>query len=521
MANLTLIEAISSLNKLNESFNAYRERVDVNIDAFFLVTMSIVVYLMQCGFAFIEAGSVRSKNTIDILLKNLLTSLITCVVYFFCGWAFAFGNKGNPYIGFGQFLLLDLEAPKYPLWFFHFVFAATASTIVSGAVAERCEMIAYLLYSVLLTGLVYPVITHWTWDSSGWLANGPDGIKFKDFAGSACVHLHGGTVALIGMIFLGPRIGRFEDKKTGRPAVPLKGHSAPFVVLGAFMLLVGFFGFNGGSQGSLARPGDGDTVARACVNTILCSGWATLAVLFCNKFFFSKNWSLLCSINAALTGMVAACSGCDALEPWTCSVVGSGAGFMYFFTAMLVEKLQIDDPVDTVAIHCGGGLWGLLITPVMMNGGIIYEANRLSFLQLGWNALGGLAIVGWSLITMGALFLILKLTGKLRVPAEVELRGLDEMRHGGAAYPTEFKDAASRKISKYGDDPLFLAGAVTAQFSRSSGLDNQRANYDNQGYFGNSEQERAMHLKNRHSYNVQPVKVDQGESVTVTTRNFK
>uniref|UniRef100_A0A914XHE4 Ammonium transporter n=1 Tax=Plectus sambesii TaxID=2011161 RepID=A0A914XHE4_9BILA len=469
MANntMTLNEAISSLTKLNESFYAYRERVDVNIDAFFLVTMTTIVFLMQCGFAFIEAGSVRSKNTIDILLKNLLTSLFTCVVYFFCGWAFAFGNKGNSFIGFGQFMMFDLEAPKYPLWFFHFVFAATSSTIVSGAVAERFEMVAYLAYTVLLGGFVYPVITHWSWDSTGWLANGPEGVKFKDFAGSACVHVVGGTVALIGMILLGPRIGRFEDKKTGRPAVPLKGHSAPFVVLGAFMLLVGFFGFNGGSQGSLARPGDGDTVARACVNTILCSGWATIAVIFCNKFFFSKNWSLLCSINAALAGMVAACTGCDALEPWACSIVGVGAGLAYFFIAMLVEKLRIDDPVDTVGIHCGGGLWGLIITPVVMKGGIIYGANRFAFLQLGWNLVGGAAIIAWSLVTMGSLFFLLKLAGKLRVPAEVELKGLDVLRHDGAAYPGETKEEASRRASKFGDDPLFSSGHLNILVQRT------------------------------------------------------
>uniref|UniRef100_A0A914VCS0 Ammonium transporter n=1 Tax=Plectus sambesii TaxID=2011161 RepID=A0A914VCS0_9BILA len=434
-SSVTLDEALARLSTLNESIVAYHERLDFNNDAFFLISMSIIIFMMQFGFAFLEAGCVRSKNTTNILIKNLLDSCIASIAYFFCGWAFAYGTRANPFCGFGQFLMIGLEPAQFPRWFFQFTFTAAASTIVSGAVAERCEFIAYLVYSTLISGFVYPVITHWVWDQSGWLANGPEGIQFKDFAGSGVVHLHGGTTALIAAIILGPRIGRFPDKKTGTPAVPIKGHSTPFVAMGAFMLMFGFFAFNGGSQGTLGRPGDGETVARAVSNTMLCSGWAAITVLLINKLLVGKKWSMLLSINAALAGMVSACSGCDALEPWACSVVGIGSGICYFSLSILVEKVRIDDPVDAIAVHFGGGLWGVIIAPIMMHEGIIYTGSRRAFLQWGWNLVGAAAIFGWSFLVMGTIFLILRITGFFRVPRDVELKGLDIYKHGEDAYP--------------------------------------------------------------------------------------
>uniref|UniRef100_A0A914XGP8 Ammonium transporter n=1 Tax=Plectus sambesii TaxID=2011161 RepID=A0A914XGP8_9BILA len=428
-------QLLKDFAELNNSFHTFRESMLYSNDSFFLVSTSIIIFLMACGFAFLEAGSVRSKNTTNILFKNLLDTCISSICYFICGWAFAFGTNGNAFCGFGQFLLIDFDPLLFPSWFFHFAFAATASTIVSGALAERCEFYAYISYCVVLTGFVFPTITHWAWQKDGWLANGPEGIKFKDFAGSGVVHLHGGTTALIGAICLGPRIGRFEDDETGTPAVPMKGHSTPFAALGGFLLMFGFFAFNGGSQSTIDTPGDAQTIGRALTSTMLSGAWAAITVLILNKMFVGKKWSLLMSINGVLVGMVSACSGCDAYEPWACSAVGIGSGLSYLLVLKMVEVLRIDDPLDAAAVHFGGGLWGLMISPIMMNEGIIFVANRRSFLQLGWNCVGALAIIGWSLSLMGSLFLILRLLGLFRVPEEVELKGLDLYKHGEAAYP--------------------------------------------------------------------------------------
>eukprot|EP00121_Abeoforma_whisleri_P007349 Awhi_evm2s6708 len=288
---------------------------------YFLLTMGLFVFLMQLGFAFLEAGSVRSKNTTNILLKNLLDAVLGALSYWAFGWAFAYGN-GNTFIGHSNFFLADFDRTRYAEWFFQFVFAATAATIVSGAVAERCSFVAYISYSIFITGFVYPVGTHWAWDATGWLADGPDGIFFKDFAGSAIVHVVGGTAALIGAIALGPRIGRFTDGKD----TPIPGHSVAFTALGGLILWVGFYAFNGGSQLAITSDGDGTAVSLVFVNTTLAgAGGALIAMLI--KFFEAHHYiSLLTGINGLLAGMVSICASCNAVEPWAAFVIGCIGG---------------------------------------------------------------------------------------------------------------------------------------------------------------------------------------------------
>ncbi|XP_074660189.1 putative ammonium transporter 1 isoform X2 [Tubulanus polymorphus] len=355
-----------------------------NIDVFFVLTMAMVIFFMQCGFAFLEAGSVRSKNTTNILMKNFLDAFVSGIAYWSVGYPFAFG-KGNVFIGHRYFFSESLPPSQYHLWFFHFVFAATAATIVSGAMAERCEFIAYLVYSFVITGIVYPIVTHWTWSSEGWLSQG-NGVdsSYQDFAGSGVVHLLGGTAALVGAAILKPRLGRFDETTSKPNTIP--GHSVPYKCK---------------PQGMLRRP-----------------------------------WSLLRTINAALTGMVAICAGCNVLYPWGAAVVGAVAGLLYLGASYVVLYLKIDDPLDAVAVHGVGGFWGLVAQPLLkMETGIVFLGTRKSFLDLAWNMIGAVAIIAWTAVICVVMFLILRVTGVLRVSKEYEIKGMDIPKHGEPAYP--------------------------------------------------------------------------------------
>ncbi|XP_033123907.1 putative ammonium transporter 1 [Anneissia japonica] len=321
-------------------------------------------------------------------------------------------------------------------WFFQFVFAATAATIVSGSMAERTEFVAYLVYSVFLTGFIYPIVTHWAWSSDGWLREMPNHkhISFIDFAGSSVVHILGGTVALLGAIMLGPRIGRFDAD--GNP-VTIRGHTVPLAALGGFILFLGFLGFNGGSLGSISNPGDGVIVAESIVNTVLSGGVSALCALFINLVYYKGSlWSLLTAINGGLTGMVAICAGCDAVHRWGAFVIGLVSGFVVILVSKLVLRLRIDDPLDAVAVHLGGGFWGTIaVTILARDTGIVYAWNSDAFLSLLWNFTGAIAIFAWSAATSFIMFGSMKAFNILRVNPTIEEKGLDIAKHGEPAYP--------------------------------------------------------------------------------------
>lgn len=414
--------------------------ISVNIDHFFLVVIAIVIFFMQCGFAFLEAGSVRSKNTVNILIKNVLDAFIGACSYWAIGWGLAYGEDGNPFCGGSEYFNFQLSYDKYPKWFFQFVFAATAATIVSGAIAERCQFVAYFVYSILITGWVYPPVSHWAWDGAGWLAQGG---YYADFAGSGVVHLLGAGCAIVGCYFMGPRRGRFNKK--GEP-LDMPGHSVPLCGLGGFILIFGFLAFNGGSQANISAEGDGAVVGLAIVNTILGGSLGGLSVLFLSKFLWpgsNGTWSFLLTLNGALTGMVALCGGCNLYEPWAAMLVGAGAGVMFMTVHTLMLKFRLDDPLDAVAVHGGGGLWGLLCVPFFMSAGleegkrgILFDGHsQHPWLVLGWNVAGAVAIASWSMVWSALLFGGLKLAGVLRVSTDMEFRGMDLIKHGEAAYP--------------------------------------------------------------------------------------
>eukprot|EP00122_Pirum_gemmata_P000092 Pgem_evm1s74 len=421
--NITELQAI--VNDLQKTIKTNDEEYNNNVDQLFLLLM---------GFAFLEAGSVRSKNTTNILLKNFMDPVTSAIVYWAVGYAFAYGSSSNAFIGHAEFFMIDMPRDKYSFWFFQFTFAATCATIVSGAVAERCSFWAYIAYSAALSGFVYPIGTHWTWDASGFLAaNGPG---FKDFAGSGVVHVVGGTSALIGAIALGPRIGRFTDGKD----TPIAGHSTAFTALGGFILWVGFYCFNGGSQLAITNGGDANFVSLVVTNTTL-SGVAGGLVSFIIEYFIGGHYlSLLTMINGLLAGMVAICASCNTVEPYAAFLIGAIAGGVYTVWSYAIKKLKIDDPLDAVAVHLGCGMWGVLAGPLFSNPtigyeGVFYTGSNAAFKQFGWNLLGVCIYIAWTAMLMFPLFYGLKFAGLLRIDETMEREGMDAKKHNEPAYP--------------------------------------------------------------------------------------
>ncbi|XP_039274612.2 putative ammonium transporter 1 isoform X1 [Styela clava] len=446
-----------------EELEAKISEMQSGTNTLYLLICGLFVLFMQAGFAFLEAGSVRAKNTTNIILKNVVDVWMAALTYWAVGYSFAYGEPGNGFIGHNYFFGSNLQQNfdgvnttygdvgtadhYYVSWFFQFVFTATASTIVSGAMAERTEFKAYLGYCFFLTAFVYPVVSHWGWSSSGWLANGPNGLVFKDFAGSAIVHITGGTAAFCGAVLLGPRIGRFDEN--GRPN-DIPGHTVPITALGAFILFVGFLAFNGGSLLTITGPGDGAKVALVFMNTIIGGSSSAIIALLAYKLWNRVRgkenfWSLLITINAGLAGMVAMCAGCNDIYPWAACVIGSVAGMAFLSWHHLMLKMQVDDPLDAVAVHFGGGMTGIILAPIfaingqehegVAVGGIIYGAHWKAFQGFGWNLLGALVITFWTAVFSLILFGIMRLIGILRVDRDIEIQGLDVAKHNEPAYP--------------------------------------------------------------------------------------
>ncbi|XP_052799363.1 putative ammonium transporter 1 [Mya arenaria] len=479
------------------------------MDQFFLLVMGFIIYLMQAGFAFLEAGAVRSRNTVNILIKNALDSFFGGVSYWLVGYALAFG-KGNPFIGASYFAHSGLPATMYAHWFFQFVFAATAATIVSGAVAERCDFTAYIIYSSVVTGFIYPVVTHWAWSEEGWLVNGRtyefDGelvnIGYNDFAGSGVVHMVGGIAAFVGALALGPRIGRF-DRNDGSP-IEIRGHSIPFASLGGFILVFGFFAFNGSSQGSISGDGDGAAVAMAVTNTVLAASGGAFTTLVLNKikYFGDSKWSFLTTLNGCLTGMVAVCAGCNQFKSYFGFITGVLGGIAYMVTTWLVLKLKVDDPLDATAVHFGGGVVGVLSVPLFSyDYGVIYHWDMKSGYYLAWQVAGLAAIFSWAAVLSLIMFFSLKKLNIFRVPFEYEVKGLDIPKHGETAYPAEayghgwgekgdalmglMKEAANASIKTVVSKHTNVTIKETVRPSESPEVDAMRG-YENKGYTGSN-----------------------------------
>ena len=411
-----------SLEGLSTDFNA----VKANQDQMFLIGMGGVVLFMQSGFALIEAGTVRAKNATSILIKNVSDMCFGAVAFWACGFAFAF-TDGNPFIGFKHFFAVNLDTSEYAFMFFQGTFAATCATIISGAIAERSDYDGYVIFSVVITGFVYPVQTHWCWGPGGWLAE----FGYVDFAGSGVVHLAGGVCALVACIIIGPRLGRYKAGEESK----IDNHSVPFIAIGFFVLVVGFLAFNGGSKASISNPGDGETIALVFYGTVIAGCAGGIVALLIHRFRHGY-WKLTTTVNGGLAGMISICAGCDVFYPWSSAAVGAIGGLVYVAVAVLIAKAKIDDPIDAVAVHGGAGAWGLIASPLFrFEDGIFSTEPSLGGKMLLWNVIGLAAIVVWNAVLSFVIFSSLKRVGRFRVSEECEIVGLDIYKHGEIAYP--------------------------------------------------------------------------------------
>lgn len=409
-------------------------------DTLWVFLAAILVFFMNLGFASVEAGFARAKNTVNILSKNFIVFAVSSLGFLLLGWGLMFGGD-NPFIGTEHlFILGDADNSFYdetltssiPFWgkfFFQLVFCGTAATIVSGAVAERVKYISFIIFSFILTLVIYPIVGHWVW-GGGWLAD----LGFMDFAGDTVVHSVGGWAALAGAIILGPRIGKYG--KDGKPkAIP--GHSMSLAVIGLFVLWLGWFGFNPGSTMSFENPTDvmhilmtTNTSAIVAVLTSTATSWIVM-----------KKPDLGMTINGCLAGLVGITGGCAYVSVESSIIIGAVSGILVVFLVMMFDKLKIDDPVGATSVHLGCGVLGTICVGLFAEEGVtsLSTTNGLffggGFSLLGKQLLGIVAVGAFVFVTTGILWLVLKKTIGIRVSREEELQGLDIGEHGNVAYP--------------------------------------------------------------------------------------
>ncbi|KAK6911291.1 Ammonium transporter AmtB-like domain [Dillenia turbinata] len=427
------------------------------INSTYLLFSAYLVFAMQLGFAMLCAGSVRAKNTMNIMLTNVLDAAAGGISYYLFGFAFAFGSPSNGFIGKHFFGLKDVPSSSfdYPFFLFQWAFAIAAAGITSGSIAERTQFVAYLIYSSFLTGFVYPITSHWFWSVDGWAsASKPTNLLFGsgaiDFAGSGVVHMVGGIAGLWGALIEGPRIGRFDH--TGRSVI-LRGHSASLVVLGSFLLWFGWFGFNPGSFLTIMKAygesgsyyGQWSAVGRTAVTTTLAGCTAALTTLF-GKRLLSGHWNVTDVCNGLLGGFAAITSGCSVVDPWAAIICGFVAAWVLIGFNVLAEKLKFDDPLEAAQLHGGCGAWGLIFTGLFAGKKYVNEVYPGSpdrpyglFMGGGGKLFAAqliqiLVIFGWVSFTMAPLFYGLHKINLLRVSTDDEMAGMDLTRHGGFAY---------------------------------------------------------------------------------------
>eukprot|EP00729_Bicosta_minor_P010357 gene10357-11184_t len=386
------------------------------------------------GFACLEAGSIGSTSVTNVLFKNLCDAMIGAPVWWAVGYAFAFGT-GAKFIGDDGFFMINVGDCDKAMWFYQWTFAATCSTIISGAMAGRTQLAAYLIYSIVVTGFIYPVIVHWTWSGNAWLAD----KGYLDFAGSGIVHVSGGIAGLVGAIFVGPRgteiFENYENKQD------IEGHSMPLVALGTIILIFGFFGFNGGSVLAMDTVGDAVLLSTAVINTVLAASGGAISAVSYNRLF-NKKWSLMQACNGCIAGMVAICAGADRVDTWAALLIGTIGGLSFKLWSWAVHKAGVDDAVDAAAVHAGAGIWGVLAAAMFDNTAGAFYAKE-GFETFGWHLAGVLIIIAWTGITSAIMFGSLKMAGYLRVPDEHIELGVDMAEHGEWAYVYDQREIIS------------------------------------------------------------------------------
>ncbi len=396
--------------------------VQTNLDYVWTLVAAALVFFMQAGFAMVESGFTRAKNAVNIMMKNLMDFAVGSIAFWAVGFGLMFGATTTGWFGTSGFFLSDFKVGGDPwvlaFWMFQVVFAATAATIVSGAMAERTKFVSYIIYSAVVSAFIYPVFGSWAWGSlfngNGWL----EGKGFIDFAGSTVVHSVGGWAALAGAIVLGPRIGKYS--KTGKvKAIP--GHNIPLAALGVFILWLGWFGFNPGST----TAGNTD-IAMIFVNTNLAAAAGAVLSMFTSWAIFKKP-EIGMSLNGALAGLVAITAGCANVTPASSVIIGAIAGVLVVLSVLFFDRIHVDDPVGAVSVHGVCGAWGTLAAGLFNIEGVTAKIIGVQLTGIG-------AAFLWSFGTAFILFKIIKATVGIRVSEEEELEGLDVAEHGGHAY---------------------------------------------------------------------------------------
>jgi Amt family ammonium transporter len=422
----------------------------LGLNTLWVVIAGILVFFMQAGFGMLESGFTRAKNAINILMKNMMDLSFGVLAFFLVGYAIMFGS-GNGLFGWEGFALIGLPevsngVSTYAFFFFQAAFAATAATIVAGAIAERTKFFAYIIVSVLITALIYPVVGHWVW-GGGWLSE----LGFSDFAGSTVVHSVGGWIALVAAIIIGPRIGRFDPKNKR----DFDGHSIPLATLGTLILFIGWFGFNAGSQ--LAIDGESaSVVGLILVNTTLAAMMGTIVALFISYLASGKTSAGL-TLNGLLGGLVAITAGCASVTPGFAMLMGALGGATVYLATVLLETNKIDDVVGAFPVHGAAGVVGTLALGLFATeGGLLTGGGTELFMA---QCVGVLAVAGWTIVVSGIILGALHATIGLRAKAEDEFAGLDMSKHGISAYPhfehmiENGHGAASKKEAKAASIP--------------------------------------------------------------------
>lgn len=403
-----------------------------NIDIFWIVVAAMVVFFMQAGFALIESGASRSKNSVNVMMKNLVDVCVGSLVFYIIGFGIMMGENTTGWLGMSQFMPQNLSAKDWAILFFQMMFAATAVTIASGAMAERVHFTGYVIAACLVCGLIYPVFASWVWGGhfggSGWLAD----LGFIDFAGSTVVHAIGGWVALAGIIVVGPRLGRFAPDGTARD---IPGHNITLVALGGFILWFCWFAFNAGSALTIDV-----NLGSILLNTHLSAVTAVVTMLFIASIR-GKSILLSDTVNAALAGLVAITAGCATMSPIFAMMTGLIAAIVYKYGQLLLERLGIDDVVGAVPVHAFAGAWGTLAA------GVFYQNDLFNPHIILVQLLGtGMALV-WGFGVAWLVYVFVEKTIGLRATRQQEQRGLDATEHAEQGYP-EFQQQVTFDVAE-------------------------------------------------------------------------
>ncbi|MEM8613675.1 MAG: ammonium transporter [Cyanobacteria bacterium P01_H01_bin.105] len=409
------------------------DNVQFVLDNIWVLVAAVLVIFMNAGFGMLETGFCRQKNAVNILSKNLIVFALATLSFWVLGFGLMF-NEATPFIGLGNFFLTgySTDGPEFgnltaPVFFlFQAAFAGTAATIVSGAVAERIKFVDFIIFSILLTAISYPITGHWVWTGAGWLG----GLGFSDFAGSTVVHSVGGWAALCGAAILGPRIGKYQDGQIN--AIP--GHNMSIATLGCLILWIGWFGFNPGSQ--LAADG---AVPYIAVTTNLAAAAGGVAATL-TAWIMSGKPDLSMIINGILAGLVGITAGCAGASFFGAVIIGLVAGVLVVFSVGFFDSIKIDDPVGAISVHLVCGMWGTLAVGLFDTSAGLFYGGGIG--QLISQVIGIVAIGAFTVIFSSIVWTILKSAFGLRVSAEEELKGLDIGEHGMEAYSGFLKDTS-------------------------------------------------------------------------------